>query len=179
MIIILEGFDNSGKSTLAKRLKACTGFQYFHPGGSPKSHKEMINDLEQQLQIVRAGSQLNIIMDRTTCVSEWCYSLKADESYHALLEQYWRCTLARQDVAIIWCKPPRALQEDFSKHEKAAHDTTESVEHAKQNAQEIILRYEEVYNRIKVIPEVRLYVYDYTQRNGWVKLTTWLGVDNE
>jgi predicted ATPase len=62
MIIILEGPDGSGKTTLAKKLVSQTGFKYIHKS-YPKTQEEMDNMTQDYLDLINTGD--NMIIDRS------------------------------------------------------------------------------------------------------------------
>lgn len=67
MIIVIEGMDNSGKTTLAEHLSQATGYSIQHSGGPPKFPGE-INQ-----RIAKFNALTNIIFDRHAAISQPIY----------------------------------------------------------------------------------------------------------
>ena len=61
MIIIIEGPDGSGKTTLANKLAKRTGYMLLHRS-QPKSEEEKKKMMAEYLQVIDSGE--NVIMDR-------------------------------------------------------------------------------------------------------------------
>ena len=61
MIIIIEGPDGSGKTTLANQLSKQTGYKIIHRT-QPKTEEEKAIMMDEYLQTIRAGK--NMIFDR-------------------------------------------------------------------------------------------------------------------
>lgn len=67
-IIVIEGPDGTGKSTLARHLSSLIGWEILHSGG-PEKHLDEINERAAMF------SQLtNVIFDRHPCVSHPIYN---------------------------------------------------------------------------------------------------------
>ena len=72
MKIILEGVDNSGKTTLANHiLKEVRSATYHHPGGKPEHWPAEQACCVQQLQLLNID---NVILDRITPISQQIYN---------------------------------------------------------------------------------------------------------
>ena len=102
MRVILEGPDNAGKTTLAKRLIEALGEQltYFHPGGKPVDFDHETRCMSEQLHILQRFKR--VIMDRITPISQRVYN--PDE----VLDRIRASTMdefLREDVLIIYCRP--------------------------------------------------------------------------
>lgn len=69
MMIVLEGPDNSGKSTLAKRLGKMMGRSVIPSGGPAKSEEEIADRVRQY----NARDPEKVIYDRHPCVSQEIY----------------------------------------------------------------------------------------------------------
>jgi hypothetical protein len=72
MNLVLEGPDNAGKTTLARRLLTVFGVSYYHPGGPPADWIGELTCLNQQRDMLLFQSSL--ILDRATCISQQVYS---------------------------------------------------------------------------------------------------------
>lgn len=147
-MIILEGMDNSGKSTLAAKF----GLEIVHPGPAPMSYDEEQAFLESQLRDAR----LPIVMDRVTCISSQVYSGKLfDDRYMGFLNKM----LDTPHCVLVYCRPPDKNVLDFDTHNVKTHDTPEHLARVKANAS----KYLESYDRLMYkLPHM---LYDYTCLN--------------
>lgn len=145
-MIILEGMDGCGKSTLAAKL----GLQVIHPGAPPKTA-----ELEAEFFRKQQGyASLPVIFDRVTCMSQQVYRKRMfDEWYHAPLRR-----LAESPYCVIvHCRPPDEVVLNIDNHTVAEHDTPEMLQLVKDNA----LLFLQSYDRLmKSVPHV---VYDFTK----------------
>jgi len=146
MAIILEGMDNSGKSTLAKNF----GLEIVHPGPRPKTWGEEQTCLESQLRECRNP----IVMDRVTCISSQVYSRRLfDPEYMDYLDRM----VHTKGCVIIYCRPPRNIILRMNNHEVKPYDTTEDLANIKLNGNYFIDSYDKLF---KSIPHL---VYNYTR----------------
>lgn len=145
MAVILEGMDNSGKSTLAKKF----GLEVVHPGPRPRTWGEEQRCLEDQLRDCR----LPIVMDRVTCISSQVYMGKVlDKQYMSYLDRM-VCT---HNCVIIYCRPPTRTILHMDSHEAKPYDTAEHLANIKLNANHYIEAYDKLF---KSTPHL---VYNYT-----------------
>lgn len=155
MIIILEGFDGSGKSTLAAKLAKDLNFQSFHPGKPPKNFIEGNQRLQDQNGIFNFADKLNIVMDRTTCISHNAYALGlCGLNYSPYLKN-----LCQKDILVIYCDTNGLEDQSFLVSE---HDDEKTIEHAKNNVREICLRYYDIIQFIE-FNQGQVIRYDYKQ----------------
>lgn len=147
MAIILEGFDNSGKSTLA----ASFGLDVIHPGPRPKTFDEERIYLDAQETM--CGQEF--VLDRVTAISTPVYTgIKSpwDQRYIDRLNRM----LSTMHCVLIYCRPPIEVILDFSKHEVKPHDTSEHIAEIQESSYQIIKRYDEFMDQF---PHRK---YDYT-----------------
>jgi adenylate kinase family enzyme len=69
MNIVIEGPDNSGKSTLAREIARCTGKQLISSNGKPQ-------DIPARIEAMPM-SATDAVFDRHPCVSDLIYSAAA------------------------------------------------------------------------------------------------------
>jgi thymidylate kinase len=152
MSIILEGMDNSGKSTLARMF----GLEVIHPGPAPKSYDEELKGLNEQS--LRAGH--SIVYDRVTCISSQVYKNKVFDPRYM---QFLRSMYNVPGCVIVYCRPPDDTVLDFSKHEAKSYDTPESLQLLSENATQYLRSYDKLmYN----VPHL---LYNYTISNDTVE----------
>lgn len=136
-MIILEGMDNSGKSTLAAKFS----LEVVHPGPAPKSYGEEQGFLDSQLRDAR----LPIVMDRITCISSQVYKGKLFDNRYM---DYLRQMVDTPHCLIVYCRPPDNVVLNFDTHNVKAHDTPEHLARVKANARQYLESYDRLMQRI-------------------------------
>lgn len=159
MIIILEGADNAGKSTLGTRLANDTGLELVHPGGPPKTVSDAVLRCVEQSAAFNRAASFNFIYDRVTCISDMIY--RGNQMYRLGYEAYQNELMVCKDVLIVYCRPCDAQLMNFDNHVTKSHETDEVVEHAKQNVGRIIAEYDDVMNRLILTGTVPVWSYDF------------------
>ena len=151
MAIILEGFDNSGKSTLA----ASFGLRVVHPGPRPETPGEEAMCLDYQLET--CGS--NRVMDRVTSISTPCYT----GNFASLYTRYLDAMLSQPHCVLVYCRPPIDIIKDFSHHSAKSYDDEAKIKWLHDNTEVIVDRYD-LY--MAQFPHM---IYDYTKPDYSVK----------
>lgn len=152
MIIILEGPDNAGKSTLAKKISERLNIEVVHPGGPPKNVAEVIRNLGEQSYAFNQGNIVSFIYDRVTCISDSIY--RNNIGYKRLFESFQSDLIASimaQQVMVVYCRSSLTRLNDFSNHGIKEHETAEVVEFAKANVNRIIADYDKMMESISCI----------------------------
>lgn len=104
MIIIIEGPDGAGKSTLANKIKEQTGYTLLHRS-QPKTEEDKQRMMDEYIQVIKAGK--NCIFDRCW-YSEMVYGpVMRDESVISYQQMYeLERLLAKNGALIIHCTAP-------------------------------------------------------------------------
>lgn len=141
-MIILEGPDNAGKTTLGEHLSQHLGLEFQHSGGPIRSRE----DFEERMAKLHSGPA--VVMDRFPAISEHVYGqifkrpavFDFNEQMQLALSKGW---------AFIYCRPPLAHLIDQSTHRPSAHTApgVSPEEYAKQifQRQQSII---ELYDRV-------------------------------
>jgi thymidylate kinase len=130
MNIVLEGIDNSGKSTLANLLSARLERVVVHSGGPEKYEGEFRSRVLSFLECKA------VIFDRHPCVSERIYGPIRERT---LLTPDLEGLFYSTNPLIVYCRPFNRLQGHIVKE----RDTVQHLEQVKQNYDEILNRYEQ------------------------------------
>ena len=164
MIIILEGFDESGKSTLANKLAGRLGFKVVHPGPKPID----INDAKQmaacQFGLMTFAHHVNLILDRVTCISSHCYMMNTTNEFKSAQVAI-NVLESQGHIKVIRCIAyPTTLKQ-------TENDTSDSLEHADRNRQKIIQNYQDLLKNIGHC------VYDYKDPDAFYKVAKYIGFE--
>lgn len=151
MAIVLEGFDNSGKTTLGKRLAKALGTPVMHPGPRPMTPEQVDECLSKQRRLMRYP----LIMDRVTCISHNAYSKDEALDMYLVSEAHFLFG-PPTDNTLIYCRPPLEVIKDFSKHEVKFYDEELHLDWIKRNADRVVARYDEI---MASLPHIK---WDYT-----------------
>lgn len=161
-IIILEGFDESGKSALAKKLSERTGFNISHPGKRPFDADDALRMADIQSGLLHFAKDVDLILDRVTCISSNCYTWHVTD----LFSRHQLQIINSEHIKVIHCKyngAPLTVSE---------HDRDGSVGFARKNKDQIIERYNQLFAGI---PHCE---YDYTNPDSFYKIAKYIGFDN-
>lgn len=145
-MIIIEGPDRSGKTTLANYLSNVLKIPIIHSAGPAKSQKEFLQIVNQ----TQINFNRKLIQDRTPIISEAIYgTFRPDHKPYII----WRSSqrlMASYKHLLIYCRPPRELF-DFSGEPKLVRD----------NADEIIKLYDRYFGQLeRYYKHLELYRYD-------------------
>jgi len=130
-MIILEGPDNGGKSTLAYKF----GLPVVHPGGAPKTPDEEQIMFRRQFRVCTT----KIVHDRVTCISQQVYQKRLKDPYYHL---HAKLLAGSAHCVIIYCRPDDEELLDFTKHSVAEHDTEEQMAYVRSNAELFVRSYD-------------------------------------
>jgi hypothetical protein len=147
--IILEGPDNSGKTTLADVIRV--GHKYFHPGGPPNGPQAEMRCLLDQRELVRRDESL--VMDRCTAISQMVYAP------HALFDLGRKTELSKFQalgVIVVYCRPTIDRLMAFENFTWRPEESDEHKQLIIRRQHEFIARYDQI---MLDIPHVH---YDFT-----------------
>jgi thymidylate kinase len=107
MIIILEGPDGSGKTTLAQQISRQTGYLLLHRS-QPKSEEDKKRMMDEYIQVIKANK--NCIMDRSW-YSEMVYGpVMRDDSVITYPQMYeLERMLSKNGALLIYCTAPESV----------------------------------------------------------------------
>lgn len=143
-IVVLEGPDNSGKSTLAKYLCDATRALYYHPGGAPADIQAERRFLIEQQQLINSGGPL--VMDRLTCVSQQVYNGHAEFDQERL--RHLDVVTRSQFVFVVYCRPPNEVLCDTSNFTWRSDETEEHRQKIITRAFEWVQKYDDLMTKV-------------------------------
>lgn len=156
-IIILEGPDGSGKSTLGNNLSTEFGLKCFH-SGKPTTQKEM----DDRIDFIISLKDELWILDRAPWISEAVYSKCFNRPFldtDRILEIWFKVP-----QLVIYCVPSFISPDQISTETKS-HKSPDFLKRVKKNHQAIVQQYDEVINLIPAHIEVLR--YDFTLPNAY------------
>lgn len=156
-MIVVEGMDGSGKSTLVKGIAENFKLTTHHGGGPPKTLDEVYNCLARcELRMMQS-----CVQDRVTHISETVYGMfsRPDMAGAAMMALP---HLAKARL-VIYCRPPDnvILYNLGTTHAVKAHETPEHVAKVKADATHLIKIYDTVMAAVS--RATRVFYYDYTR----------------
>lgn len=154
-MFIVEGPDNSGKSTLVDFIARMLDIPKMHSGGPGKDTYEFFSRCRRLINYPD-----HVVFDRFPVISEHVYApiLRGVDTFGGN-NPIWRHELLKRMPIIIYCRPPLDVLLDLDNHPvKVEHEDAEHVESVKRNALRLAQRYDEVI--IQDYPNA-IY-YDYT-----------------
>lgn len=134
-LVIIEGPDGSGKTTLANRLLKATGL----PSALLRRSGPPGESLEEMLALIQtvSGSSVSLILDRHPLISEWVYlrTARRGESKESFFLQSHALEkivsfLSEINPLIIYCRPPIDILRFYSRIESqmsGVHSSLESI----------------------------------------------------
>lgn len=155
-MIIVEGFDCSGKSTIATEIARLKGWPVVHTGGPTQDVADVIRCLHRS----RVRMTQNVVQDRITHISEAAYSglydaKRAGWAFAHLHEIAPPC-------CIVYCRPPTSVMIDaLAQHKAKEYDTPEHMNRVIATSESIIALYDTIMEVVKQRNTIIL--YDRTQ----------------
>lgn len=172
-MIVLEGPDGSGKSTLGRILANIYDTTLFHPGSAPST--EMLREVSTQcLHKLKQG----FICDRVNQISEYVYgpimnnrNLVSDYELKGFID------LCRSNFwPIIYCRPEGIEHMADNQTEDPERDTEENTAKLKLNHRALVERYDQALNFCDM---EHVFIYNYKAKGELKRLLTFLSGYNK
>jgi len=156
-MIILEGPDNAGKSTLAEYIKETNGLTVVHSGGPSKDDNEIVSRMTQYMKMADSAT----VMDRIPCISDpiYCRIIRGVSS--PLSDSRWMRGLLLHKPIIIYCRPSEHILLNLEHHLVKEHETKDHVQLVNERARILIEAYDNV---MKSVPHI---LWDWTAANSY------------
>jgi len=159
-LIVIEGCDGSGKSTLVKSLSEDLDLPSYH-----KARPGTAEEVESRMNEVIAYSDGPAIWDRVPIISEQIYGpvLRGVNVIAHKADALMNLFLARGPL-IIFCRPPTPVMMSH-KLEQKAHDTDKHIASVAANYHKLIDAYDSLMGDLRIRSDGRAQfkLYDYTQ----------------
>lgn len=155
-MIIVEGYDGSGKTTAAEKLAERFSLTLFHAGGPPNTTLDVMSCMAR----AQARMAQKVVQDRVTHVSESVYGMLCRPRHCALALS--RIPDLRFARVLLYCRPPdEQILENLVDHRMKGHDDPDHVAFVKAKARDLIRVYDTVIEMAR--QHVCVLVYDYTK----------------
>ena len=151
MTIVIEGMDNTGKTTLAKKLSVQFNLEYLHsekPVDKEEGEKNM-------LALCMAGKVR--IRDRINAISELVYgsTIKGKSRMHGV-QWAWIDLIMKSGVLLIYCRPPSKTILKFGDREQ--------MDGVIEHSSALLRTYDWVFHTLSGMYPGKIVYYDYTGR---------------
>lgn len=169
-MIIVEGPDNSGKSTLIQQLLKDYSISLFLTSKGPIHNLKCFE--ERVLDVINHLGSYSYIMDRCPLLSEEVYgpilrskNLIDELEYPSYYRRKLYSSLSQGETFLIYCRPPKPILLDFKNHQVKEHDTQEHLNNIILKAESIIEAYD------TIVGPIANFIYDYTSPEAYNLLT--------
>jgi len=156
MTVIVEGPDNSGKSTLTEELANALGTTVIHSGGPVLDQHEA--DIREKVLYERPS---NTLYDRIPLISEMIYGPIIRGVHFYTADSFKRFCLEKRPV-VIYCRPPDKYLLDWSTHREGKFDTKHHTKSIKSNEGEIVEAYDQLFFEELVSLDRNPIIYNWT-----------------
>jgi len=140
-MIIVEGPDGSGKSTLGKKL----GGRVLHSGGPCTDPDELMARVKRLSEQYREGD----VIDRFPYLSEIVYGQPAIID-PMLLISMWEEFQEKRNARLIYCRTDIPTMYKNISHKAKEHKSAEYLEEVKSRYFEIVTKYDELFSIVSV-----------------------------
>ena len=153
-MIIIEGMDNTGKTTLAKRLAKDLDLLYINNRKKPNGWPDLDRDVYHFCWI---SSIFSTVFDRWAAISEAIYGrvLRGKEPNRDEYIQLHKFS-ARENPLVIYCRPKDSTILNFQE---------DQMDGVKERAKELIIAYDEEMNFVRKFLTVCEYDYENHEYN--------------
>lgn len=173
-MIIVEGPDNSGKSTLIKQLREDLGVRLITPiaQGPTRSMKDLYDRTYYIIDQAIRNKSDKIIVDRINLISEdiygpICRQRNLWDSMAKEKQKLWS-SLNLLNPFIIYCRPSNEVLENMETHQVKVYDTPEHLKSIQEKQGLIVRAYDNYFANWKYYNFFR---YDYNDPNSYFNLT--------
>lgn len=125
-LILLEGPDGSGKTTLANHFIEKHGAEYFHCTWSPQLENDMYNYITMTLEAAISASKGNLVVLDRNWISEFVYAdvYRGGSKWKGMHERLMRVLNYNKVVTVI-CYPE--IQANYTEHFKQLIETRDEM----------------------------------------------------
>ena len=138
-MIIVEGPDNSGKSTLVRNLSEQLGLKVLKPNkkGPPKNQEDIYNNTKHIIAGALSHVNNRTIVDRFSLIGESIYGpiCRGQDLWVSCFDKKMKMysILRTIDPFFIYCRPPNSVVLDMKSHELKSSDTPEHIQRVEKN----------------------------------------------
>ena len=171
-MIIVEGPDSSGKSTLIQKLSSRLPLIHIKPiKHGPPVDAEDLYERAKYILMEATKYQNNTIVDRFGLIGEAIYGpvCRGKDMWAEIPEKRQEIFSAFNTLNpfIIYCRPPANIIANLANHEVKEYDTPEHLKTLKDNQALIIRSYDNYFANWK---SYNFFVWDYTRPENYYDL---------
>lgn len=172
-MIIVEGPDSSGKSTLVEKLKDRLHLVHIKPikHGPPVDAKDLYERAKHILMEATKHQKNNTIVDRFGLIGESIYGpvCRGKDMWVEIPDKKQEIFSAFNTLNpfIIYCRPPANIIANLANHEVKSYDTPEHLKTLKKNQALIIKSYDNYFANWK---SYNFFIWDYTKPENYYDL---------
>ena len=150
-MIIIEGPDGSGKSTLVSLLvKSLPNMHVIHSPGPAQTQGELFERLNDTLHI---GFRTRTLLDRISCISEQVYGpVLRDRNFMEGTD--FLANIIKSGVLIIYCRAP--TETILNNHHPRIEEDASHIAEVRVNLRKIAEKYDDF---MSIVPHIK---YDWT-----------------
>lgn len=172
-MIVVEGPDNSGKSTLVEQLtKKFNLIQLVHyKKGPPQNVEDNFRNSKYIIDKVISLHSKRLIVDRLSLIGESIYGpiCRGKDLWVSDFERKQKLinSLNVLDPFFIYCRPPSSVVLDLRSHQEKDYDTEDHLQKIKDNRSLILNSYDNYFYRWH---NYNFFRYDYTKSSDFYEL---------
>lgn len=165
-MIIVEGPDGAGKSTLVEKLRCeLSVSRIVQSNRPPRNAKDLEQQLKRSLDLVKQY----VIQDRSNWISEPIYDLVRNGFRRIRTWPDYLETARLLAPTIIYCRPPNGVIRTYATKPSSPCDTPEYLQWISEHCQQII----QLYDVFMCLTKPAL-TYDWTNPGGEVLLSRFI-----
>lgn len=173
-MIIVEGPDNSGKSTLVTTLVKDLNIRLLQSkySGPPKTAKENYHKTRDIIVKALEYPGPNTITDRLSLIGESIYGpiCRGQDLWIPYFDKKMKMYSILKTINPFWiyCRPPKEVVLNMSSHQLKSYDTPEHLDEVSRNKSLILKAYD---NYFAFFGAYNFFLYDYTNPSHYKTLT--------
>jgi tRNA uridine 5-carbamoylmethylation protein Kti12 len=173
-MIVVEGPDNSGKSTLIKQLRQDFGIRLISPvaQGPTRSLKDLYDRSFYILNSVTKARDSRVIVDRINLISEEIYGpiCRGRNLWDGMPKEKQRMWTSFNILKpfIIYCRPPLEVLKNMNTHQVKTYDTPQHLRQISEKQDLIIKAYDNYFANWRYH---NFFIYNYKDPDSYFNLT--------
>ncbi|MCK4960814.1 MAG: hypothetical protein KAT00_15480 [Planctomycetes bacterium] len=160
-MIVVEGPDGSGKSTLVAELQEMFGFDVVRWNKPPKSAEELAHNLRTSKDLIKT----EVIQDHIPWITEPIYDVAKNGADRAATWFHYQTAVTLFRSTLIYCRPPMRVIQKHAGDRSSPCDTADYLAWVERNCEDLVGLYDLFMSAVR--PAI---TYDWTRREDKAKL---------